>query len=924
MLALLLLALPRPAAAATLVVGPGQPYTRIQDAIDAAASGDTVSIRAGTYVEALDTSGKDLVLQGAGSGSVTVTGGSDQNLLVDSGESVTVRGLTLRGAQQSAEVRASTATFDDVVFTGASGVVSGGGLGVYDGATVTLTDCEITGNTVTGSYNGGGLYVDASVATLDTVTISGNSATQGGGIYASEATLTLTDVTVSSNSASTHGGGLRVRNRSSVTATRATVSDNAASGRGGGASFVGSDGTWTASSFEANTAGTSGGGLHLDGVLSAGTDFDGTLADNDAGGSGGAVFLNNHDLTLSGDVTDNLVGSTGNGGALYGIGSNVSLTDATISGHSAGEGGGVYLYAGAALAMVRGEISGNEATGSGGGIYLEGSLSLEDAVLATNLSGGSGGGAWVDGGSLSVDGATVSDNAASTAEAGGGIALSDGAVDVRSTTFEGNTGGYGGGMAVLGTGADAAEFRNVVFDGNTAAADGGGLYVSNVRSFLLHRSTLSDNEAGIAGGGAHVDDGGDTRLQFLTVMGNVATIAGGLNISGANGGFTRQIDVAANSSGGARYASPDGAHDIYNARFWDNTGDGLVLRADPAGHLTVTNVDASGNDGSGLVLEQAPLAAVVNVIAATNADAGIEADATTAGSMVLRYCDAHGNDDDWGGALPDLAGVDFNLSVDPEYALLVPDGDPGTDLIVLGSTSPCRDAGDPGLLDPDGSRSDMGSYGGPDAGDADLDGDGYSIADGDCDESDPSAHPGAEETWYDGVDQDCEVGDDWDADGDGERSTLHPDGGDCDDTDPDVYPGADDDSVDGVDQDCDGTDGPGGGDDGGGTGGEGGGGDDGGGDDGSEDEDVDGDGSPASVDCNDAEPRAYPGADETCGDGIDNDCDGFTDDLDADCIPKDDGGCSVAPAPAGGGLALLALGLSAARRRRRPRPSSDR
>ncbi len=167
-------------------------------------------------------------------------------------------------------------------------------------------------------------------------------------------------------------------------------------------------------------------------------------------------------------------------------------------------------------------------------------------------------------------------------------------------------------------------------------------------------------------------------------------------------------------------------------------------------------------------------------------------------------------------------------------------------LLAACSSSPPVDTGEGPISDP------------PE--DDDVDQDGYSTEQGDCDDADPDVNPGAEDSTVDGVDQDCDNFDGPDADGDGHADEAAG-GDDCDDTDADSYPGADDDTVDGVDQDCDDFDGP----------------------------DVDGDGyadeAAGGDDCDDTDPEIAPGAPELCSDGIDTDCDGLADADDVDACP---------------------------------------
>lgn len=100
---------------------------------------------------------------------------------------------------------------------------------------------------------------------------------------------------------------------------------------------------------------------------------------------------------------------------------------------------------------------------------------------------------------------------------------------------------------------------------------------------------------------------------------------------------------------------------------------------------------------------------------------------------------------------------------------------------------------------------------------ADADGDGWTVGAGDCDDANAAIYPGAPEV-LNGIDDDCDgeadegvTAEDQDGDGwtaapldDGDPNTI--DMGDCNDFDASIYPGATETAGDGIDSNCDGGD----------------------------------------------------------------------------------------------------------------------
>lgn len=231
--------LPPVSPAATIKV-PAE-YTTIQEAIDAAADGDTILVNPGTYRENIDFIGKAVTVRSSEGPAVTSIDGGRMGSVVSfvSGEG---NGSVLEG----------------FTVTNGSGTLSGPygyGGGIYCWfSTPTITGNVVTGNTA--NYHGGGIYcISADSFPVTYNTICYNMSHKGGGIYCSAGSNpTIAHNTIFDNYAELDGGALYCNWESNPALVNNDICANTAGYGGGGIYTYGSSPTVTSSILWGNEA----------------------------------------------------------------------------------------------------------------------------------------------------------------------------------------------------------------------------------------------------------------------------------------------------------------------------------------------------------------------------------------------------------------------------------------------------------------------------------------------------------------------------------------------------------------------------------------------------------------------------------------------------------------------------------------------
>ncbi|MHA3771810.1 hypothetical protein ACXR0O_09770 [Verrucomicrobiota bacterium sgz303538] len=337
-------------------------------------------------------------------------------------------------------------------------------------------DILITGSTITNNTAGlgGGLNIDndppatgrkAGTITIRDTLISGNSATvelpgnrpsEGGGLYFDDGIVTIDHCTITNNVAKDHGGGLSTDKITSLTIRNSTVANNgttSAIGAGGGVYIDGAgENTRILSTLVSNNAssGTGGGVFALNSQL---TVQKSTISGNTSVTDGGGIYVKQGALSLDRTtVRDNRAGAYGGGISAMGVGAektDVRITNSLFTANRAAFGGGADAQGDGSVAVISSRFLQNVVTdGDGGGLYLRsntGTISIVSSLIAQNTVADDGGGVALRGGAtpITITNTVVSDNIAG--DTGGGIALFGGTLRIATSTVIDNIAARQGG-----------------------------------------------------------------------------------------------------------------------------------------------------------------------------------------------------------------------------------------------------------------------------------------------------------------------------------------------------------------------------------------------------------------------------------------------------------------------------------------------
>ena len=341
---------------------------------------------------------------------------------------------------------------------------------LYENSSLTLDGTGASADIQYSAYTGTTSTEIKTVTTGGLVT-GGHSKNSGGGIEMKEgSTLTLVNVTVAGNKTySDKGGGVAMNGsgcklvmENSAIEYNCTESDGLGYGGDGGGVYVNSSEcniTMTASSISYNVS-EEGSGIYSDSKKTYIYMRSASRIDNniDVGSSyrygGGGIYFNSSDFNVYGDGTASISGNT-----------------------STNHGGGIATASSSGGKITGVTFDGNVGKSQGGAIYVNSTgVTIENCVFKNNkVNDGHGGALYLNGSGCNVNSCTFTGNSAVGSGANGGAIYNNSKNDyIRNCEITGNTAANEGG-GVFSNYEDNIYLRGVVLIyGNTrgALADG--------------------------------------------------------------------------------------------------------------------------------------------------------------------------------------------------------------------------------------------------------------------------------------------------------------------------------------------------------------------------------------------------------------------------------------------------------------------
>ena len=545
------------------------PFATIQHGVNAASDGDTVLVSAGTYVENINYSDKNIVVLGEDK-TTTIIDGNASGSVVIMGKGV-LDGFTITNGSSGGVQIDNYSTFHPVI-----------------------SNAIISGNTTSG--NGGGVEATGySDVTIEHTLIYDNNSSWGGGVYADiDANVYIKNSTIAYNSASV-GNGLMVYAYAYMYVENSIVQ------------FNNSVNTWSSASISisySNVEGIGGNGsIDTDPLFVDHTNGDFSLQPESPCIDAGDPDIDNDGEDYNTDIDDQDPDGTRIDMGAYYYDQRNFVWHVSIEGSDENDGSEEYPFA----TIQKGiDVSGHGDTVLvQEGTYLEninyngkniviGSLTLttqdtsfkhttiidgnhidrvvtfnneEDstAVLcgftimngfsegtSSEFPAGRGAGIWCHFSSPTITNCIIKDNEASGLD-----------------QFTGR----GGGIACL---TASPKLVNVDIINNISFMGGGGLYCREFASPKLYNVRIIGNHStGGAGGGVHLESGSDPIFENVLIANNHSSNAGGgIHINGApTFNHVTFTGNSSNTSGGAIYVYPNSGSptiNFNNSIVWDN------------------------------------------------------------------------------------------------------------------------------------------------------------------------------------------------------------------------------------------------------------------------------------------------------------------------------------------------------------------